>query len=510
MELFKFKNLTDTSLSKKIFFLTFFLIIGLLAFILVAQTLVFESFYENKKTESLIQAVNKFKVEYSGHLNNNAQIYSALKNFEDVNGAKIAIFSLNGELKFIPGESNADQADSNLLKDFCSEILKNTTILNSILNKQKTISTSFYEKNQYKNIGIASAISTSNNVDSIILCVSSIQPILEASNIISEFYIYIFLGATILAILVSYGYSRRIAKPLIQINDVAAKMSTMDFSEKCEVKTNDEIGNLAKTFNFLSQKLKTTLDDLQESNSKLKEDIERERQLETMRKDFIASVSHELKTPIGIIEGYAEGIKDGVVSGDDASEYLQIIIDESQKMGKLVSNMLQLSKLESGVITPQFEVFNINRLAKKTLSTFNLECEEKNLKLIFDPKTDYSYIQGDIFQIDQVLTNIISNGIKYSPPNSLIKLTIEDEGYSFVSLKVLNTNAYIPENEYENLFNKFYRLDKSGNREKNSAGLGLSIVKNILDLHNFTYSLVSTSEGVLFTFTAPLVSVDEE
>ncbi|MGL5648598.1 MAG: sensor histidine kinase [Clostridium sp.] len=504
-----FNNFKNSSLSKKIFFITFFIIIGLLAIILIAQSLVFEGFYEKKKTESLIGAINKFKIEYSGHLNNNVQIYSALKNFENVNGAKIAIFSLNGELKFIPGETNADQNDVALLKDFCSEILKNKTILNNVLGENKTISTSFYEKGQYKNIGIASAISTSNHVDSIILCVSSIQPILEASNIISEFYIYIFLGATILAILVSYGYSKKIAKPLVQINDVAIKMSNMDFSEKCAVNSNDEIGHLAKTFNFLSSKLKSTLDDLKESNSKLKEDIERERQLEVMRKDFIASVSHELKTPIGIIEGYAEGIKDGVVSGEDASLYLQTIIDESQKMGKLVSNMLELSKLESGVIKPQFEIFNINRLAKKIFSNFKLDCDEKNIRMIFEPRTDYSYINGDIFQLDQVLTNIISNSIKYSPEGATIKLTIQSLDNKFMTLSLLNTDSFIPENECSNLFNKFYRLDKSGNRDKNSAGLGLSIVKNILDLHEFSYTLKSTPEGVLFTFKAPLQVVEE-
>ena len=227
-----------------------------------------------------------------------------------------------------------------------------------------------------------------------------------------------------------------------------------------------------------------------------------------MRKDFIASVSHELKTPIGIIEGYAEGIKDGVVKGEDRDEYLQIIIDESQKMGKLVSNMLQLSKLESGAVTPQFEIFNINRLAKKIIHTFSLECLEKNLSLEFIPKNEYSYIKGDVLQLNQVLTNLMSNAIKYTPENSEIKLSIESTDDNFVIIKLLNTNAFIPENEYDNLFNKFYRLDKSGNREKNSAGLGLSIVKNILDLHKFEYNLRSVEEGVLFTIKAPLEQVD--
>lgn len=503
----KFSLSKKLSLSKKIFFITFFILVTLLILILVAQTFIFESFYEKKKTDSLITAINKFKYEYTGHLSNNMQLYSALKNFEDVNGAKIAIFSLNGELKFIPGESYTDEHDLTILKSFCSDILKNKSVLYNILSQNKTVSTHF-SGIEGQNIGIASAISTNSNNDSIILCVSSIQPILEASNIISEFYIYIFIGAIILSILLSYCYSRQISRPLIQINNVAKKMSEMDFSERCNIKKEDEIGNLAKTFNFLSEKLESTLSELKEKNLKLEKDIEKERQLEVMRKDFIASVSHELKTPIGIIEGYAEGIKDGVVKGEDRDEYLQIIIDESQKMGKLVSNMLQLSKLESGAVTPQFEIFNINRLAKKIINTFSLECLEKNLSLEFIPKNEYSYIKGDVLQLNQVLTNLMSNAIKYTPENSEIKLSIESTDDNFVIIKLLNTNAFIPENEYDNLFNKFYRLDKSGNREKNSAGLGLAIVKNILDLHKFEYDLRSIEEGVLFTIKAPLEQVD--
>ena len=132
-------------------------------------------------------------------------------------------------------------------------------------------------------------------------------------------------------------------------------MSKMEFTEKCTVERQDEIGNLATTLNFLSSNLNEALEDLKTKNKKLEEDIEKERNLETMRKDFVASVSHELKTPIGIIEGYAEGIKDGIVTGGDVLAYLETIIDESKKMGVLVSNMLELSKLESGVLKPKLK-----------------------------------------------------------------------------------------------------------------------------------------------------------
>lgn len=144
-------------------------------------------------------------------------------------------------------------------------------------------------------------------------------------------------------------------------------MSNMDFTVSCDVDREDEIGNLARTLNFLSKNLQNALTDLKQKNQKLEEDIEKERKLENMRKEFVDNVSHELKTPIGIIEGYAEGLKDGIVSGDDALAYLETIISESQKMNALVKNMLELSKLESGTIKPKLESFNINRLISKIL-----------------------------------------------------------------------------------------------------------------------------------------------
>ena len=138
----------------------------------------------------------------------------------------------------------------------------------------------------------------------------------------------------------------------------------MDFSVKCDEESDDEIGDLATTLNFLSSTLKNTLEDLKYKNRKLKEDIEKERKLEAMRKDFVDSVSHDLKTPIGIIEGYAEGLKDGIATGESASLYLDTIIDEAKKMSKLVSNMLELSKLEAGISNLLIERFNISDLFK--------------------------------------------------------------------------------------------------------------------------------------------------
>ena len=345
--------------------------------------------------------------------------------------------------------------------------------------------------------------------DSILISVTSIQPIQEASDVIREFYSYIFIGFIFISILLSTVYTNLISKPLIKINNVAKKMSQMNFNEKCKIDREDEIGNLASTLNFLSSNLDGALQDLKEKNKKLEEDIEKERNLEIMRKDFVDSVSHELKTPIGIIEGYAEGLKDGIVSGDNALEYLETIIDESKKMSILVTNMLEISRLESGVIKPNLEIFNINRLIKNLVNKFTIEANENGLRITFDEKTDFSYVKADRFKMEQVLTNLITNAIKYTPENNDIVVSISMKD-SFYEISVINYGIQIDKNDIDKLFNKFYRIDKARSRNKNSTGLGLSIVKNILDIHNFNYSLNNIENAVEFKFLLPVENPPEE
>jgi signal transduction histidine kinase len=228
------------------------------------------------------------------------------------------------------------------------------------------------------------------------------------------------------------------------------------------------------------------------------------------KKDFLSHLSHELKTPIGIIEGYAEGIKDGIVSGEDAQMYLETIIDEAKKMSILVSNMLELSRLESGTTKPNPEAFNINRLITKVLKKHNPDFEENKFNVNFNSSTPYSYVYADPFQMEQVLTNLITNAIKYTPPRNNININI-DEGLDKFKISVQNMGVQIPEEEIGKLFDKFYRLDKSRERtQKNSTGIGLSIVKNILKLHNSEFDFRNIDGGVEFYFYLEKIVAPEE
>lgn len=479
-----------------------------LIFSMLFQILFFEDFYLSKKIKDMTREINKFSELYSYNISDEENIITALFNIEQQNNSKVAIFSKDGQLKYLTNYIN-NTDDLKTLTAFCTELLNDKYLINKVITTGKAETTVF--ENKFTNttkIGTVGPISLNSKNDYIIVAVSSMQPISEATGVIREFYFYLFLGFSIIGIFLSSVYANLISKPLVNINKVAKRMSAMDFTAKCEETSDDEIGNLAITLNFLSSTLKNALEDLRLKNKKLEEDIEKERKLEEMRKDFVASVSHDLKTPIGIIEGYAEGLKDGIATGEDALVYLETIIDESHKMNKLVTNMLELSKLEVGNLELVIERFNMLRLIQRLIKSFKLEFDSNDIKLELKTDLEYSYVLGDIFQLEQVVTNLLSNALKYTPAGNEVIVKVNSNG-EIVTISIENKGAYIPEEEIDNLYNKFYRIDKARNSSNNSNGLGLAIVKRILNLHDSSYSLSNTEDGVQFEFTLKKAA-DEE
>lgn len=488
----------NKSISKKIFVITFGLILTLVVSSILFQSLFFEKFYLSKKTDQLVDDVNKFRTLYQYQIYDSLTLNQALDNYEYKNNSRIAIFSSNGI--YITGGDHENE-DVKTLTAFCAELLSNEDLISEVLSSNKTKTTVFKNiSSGNRKIGIVAPMSLTSNNDSIIISVSPTQPIEEAALVIRDFYKYLLFGFLLIGIFLSYAYANLISKPLLKINKVAKKMSSMDFSARCEVNSEDEIGYLAETLNFLSTNLKDALSDLKNKNKQLEDDIDKERKLELLRKDFVAGVSHELKTPIGIIEGYAEGIKDGIVSGKDVDLYIETIIDESHKMSKLVSDMLELSKLESGTISLNIEDFNILRLINRIINKHSIYFKEKEIEVISDYNLPYAYVKGDIFQLDQVLTNLFTNTLKYTDKKEKVIVSVIPTDYNYI-ISIENTGSSIPETELENIYSKFYKIDKSRKRIDNSTGLGLSIVKRILTLHESNYSIENTNSGVKFTFT---------
>ncbi len=492
------RNKINKSITWKLFIVTAVVFIIFISTTLLVQSLFFEKFYVSKKETGLKSGIERFKLSYD-KTKDNEKVMELIKDFEESNNAKIAILDNYGNLKFIVKSSNekADNARIRIINEVIRSWTMSSDIMESMKKQDKTITRITSKKsNEVRTIVTATS---DNRKGDIIFAISSLQPVNEASLVIKEFYFYFYIVAVILIFILSFIYSNMISKPLLKLNETASKMAALDFSQKCHEKREDEIGNLSNTLNFLSENLDEALTSLKGANIKLEKDIEKERALEKMRKEFVAAVSHELKTPISLIEGYAEGIKDGIFEGDDMDYYVDVIIDESKRMGNLVYDMLDLSQLESGNFKLVKEEFCVDKLIECTVKRFFTLIEEKNIDFKMSLLEDIK-IYADWRRMEQVLTNFITNAIRHTGKQGHIKIAMEKLEDNKALIYVENSGKQIAEEEMNKIWDKFYKIDKSGNRKLGGTGVGLAIVKNILMLHGYECGVENVSEGVRFYF----------
>lgn len=328
---------------------------------------------------------------------------------------------------------------------------------------------------------------------------TEINPIQENASLATTVTTVITILAMVLALIFIYDYSRRFTKPLIQMNNVMQRIAELDFSAKTDIDRNDEIGTLATNINRVSESLDAALTELREKNEQLQEDIERERQLERMRQDFVSSASHELKTPIAIIRGYAEGLKMSLDEKDDASrEYCDIIIHESDKMNELVISMLEQSLYESGAIPTEKEAFDVKEYVEEFLKSADPIFKEKAIEVRCFAES--VVVVGNKKQLTTVLSNIVLNACSHVKGENIIEITTELQD-GFVKVCVFNTGSFVSDKDKDSIFTSFYRADKAHSRKEGRFGLGLSIVKSIITKHGCDCGFENKENGVTFWYT---------
>ena len=342
----------------------------------------------------------------------------------------------------------------------------------------------------------------------------SVAFIHESVEISNKFlYSMAFFVILIAAIIVSF-VSKKFTKPIVKLNDIAKSMSNLDFSRRyVETDTDDEINNLGKSINIMSDKLEKTINRLRSSNLELERDIEKKSKIDEMRKSFISDVSHELKTPIALIQGYSEGLLENVNKDEESRRfYAEVIQDEASKMDKLVKQLLELMNLEYGEREFNNKQFNIIELEKEVLKKSTVIIEEKNINIEFNKDTDIEVLADD-FYIEQVITNYITNAIKHAKEiNGEKKIRIENEinrENNTVKVKIFNTGENINEENKERIWNRFYKGDESRNREDGSTGIGLSIVKAIMNNYKKAYGFCNKIDGVEFYFELNLFDANK-
>ncbi|MFC7440191.1 sensor histidine kinase [Laceyella putida] len=332
----------------------------------------------------------------------------------------------------------------------------------------------------------------------------TMQPIDEASDAIFMFMPYVGLIILLISLGGAMLYAKVISQPLLRINRVAKRMAQLDFSEQCEEGAQDEIGELSRSLNELSRNLEATMSDLTKANTKLKDDIQRERELEAKRREFLATISHELKSPITAVMGQLEGMIHNIGAYRDRDKYLQRSYEIMQELRGLVNEILELSKLEMVDFALKLEPLNLSELVEGVIKRFDYFSSSKRIHLQTDIQPAV-YVRADPTWLEKAVSNIIDNAIKYAPEEATVTVSLTDTGEG-ICLRVGNTGAHIDEEEIERLFQAFTRLEKSRNRSTGGSGLGLFIVKRILEVHRFPYQLANTADGVLFTIRFPASS----
>lgn len=328
-----------------------------------------------------------------------------------------------------------------------------------------------------------------------------VESIKESVDISNRFVAYVGIVVSILALIVSAVLTKRFTRPLLELAELSGKMSNLDFNAKYERHDKDEIGILGQSMNKLSEKLESTISELKSANNELQRDIEKKVQIDEMRKEFLSNVSHELKTPIALIQGYAEGLAEGINDDAESREfYCEVIMDEANKMNMMVKKLLTLNQLEFGQNQITMERFDMTALICGVLQSVEILCRQNGITVEFAQKEPV-FVWGDEYQLEEVVTNYISNAIHYAMNEKKIIVSLEQKEHT-VRISVFNTGNLIPEEDIDKVWIKFYKVDKARTREYGGSGIGLSIVKAAMEAHHRDYGVRNLENGVEFWFEA--------
>ncbi len=388
--------------------------------------------------------------------------------------------------------------DKNMLKNqlmgyFLNQAQKESSVLKSTDNYQITRSWDPWNQNYY--------IEMWGNLDdgSQFLLRSPVESIKESAAIYNRFLLYIGSILIVITVLLIWYFSKRITEPLRELARLSDRMADLDFEAKYTSGGSNEIGELGANFNRMSEKLESTISELKKANNSLQKDIEQKDKLEKMRNEFLGNVSHELKTPIALIQGYAEGLKEGVNEDAESRDfYCDVIMDEAAKMNRMVKNLLTLNQLEFGDEDIVFDRFNLTALIRGVLQSMEILADQADATVNFR-QTEDIYVWADEFKVEQVVRNYVSNAFHHVSGDKVIEVKMIVEGDK-VRVTVFNTGTPIPEEDIGHIWDKFYKVDKAHTREYGGNGIGLSIVKAIMKSFHQQYGVKNYDNGVEFWF----------
>ncbi len=502
-------------------FLIFCVVIMFLVLCLITiNSLVMGNFYMYSKTNTIKEVYQKINTYYAE--------------------PKLEI-NLERELKKIASKNNFDiliKTETDLVvfstdKDFLDSLNRIREML-EMQQEDNTMNVIYVDENMQ----IRKMTDNVNNLNYIVLIGKlvndydlyiriPIAPIEESVKISNEVLFCIGILTVVIASFVASFISRKFTNPILQLSEITNQMAKLDFSKKYRLTdSDDEINQLGKNINIMSDKLESTIEQLRQNNRALEKDIEEKSKIDEMRKQFISDVSHELKTPIALIQGYAEGLVENVNTDEESKKfYAEVILDESNKMDQLVKKLLQLMKLEYEKREFNNKKFDLVELIKEVIRKCDVMLQENKIEVIFNQEEPV-YVYADDFYIDQVVTNYFTNAIKHAEivnngekhkegiikrvdseirnkrsneNKKQIKIRIEENGEK-ARVFVFNTGKRIPEDDIDKIWGRFYKVDSSRNREDGGTGIGLALVKAIQNNYKNEYGVENKENGVEFFF----------
>lgn len=484
-----------TSIRNRLFITVSLLIVFFVAFSWLMNSTYLEKYYLYKNKQQLISTSENINKIYNGNVEDISQEINKL---ERIDGLNILILDKNLNIKYYSlqlgkGDYTGMGRIQNRINDSLIPIVMN--YLPQLQTGDKVVAVS---QDPSLQTGLINVVSKLNNSDYLLLSTPLVS-VQESAAVANRFFLFTGLLTILIGSLVVYIFARRFTKPILELNAIAQKMSELDFTQKYVPTSNDELGELGERINSLSDQLDKSISELQEANQKLQQDIEHERKIDEMRKQFISNVSHELKTPIALIQGYAEGLKINVVDDEESKNfYCDVITDEAARMNKMVRELLDLSQIETGYLPLEKESFDIYSLVQEVLVKYNLIFKEERIQLQLD-RVENIKVDADRSRIEQIMVNLLNNAIDHVNNLKQIRIRIEP-GDEKVRTSIYNTGAPIPDEELDKIFTSFYKVDKARTRAYGGTGLGLSIVRAIMELHQNKYGVLNTEDGVEFWF----------
>lgn len=487
------------SIRKKLFFQIGLLVILLISLLILANSIFLEPFYTSIKKNRLLEIYDTINAmdtaDYEAEMGGLNDI-EAKTRFEIIIGTDKdhIIYTTNpriDKIHFITDKPGKYLLDKNRPK---LELLTSEAI-NELANFHRVIDVS----NGMHSFLLEGELDN-GYIIALFFPIASVQANID---IVNQFLIIIGIIVLIIAILVAYLISKSFTEPILSMNEVTKKMIQLDFKETCEVMSNDEIGQLSESINELSHELSTSIDNLHDKNKELEKKVLEKKVLAEKRKELLSNVSHELKTPLSLIQGYAEGLNVMIKEKpENIPAYSEIILDEAIKMNDLIERMLNVDQIENGHLIINKETFDIHEMITTQLHSLENLIHSQHIDVKHQGKS--YHVQGDYLLIERVIINLLTNAIYHS---RLPKTIMIDYGQATDKIRVSISNSSSPlsQRELDNIWDSFYKIDEARTRDKGGHGLGLSIVKAILDSHEYNYGVHQSKGHITFWFELPYI-----